>query len=808
MRATLRRFAVTTLSALALAAAPMGTGAAGAEPAQRPDSTAAETAQRPDSIAESAATDPASTGLRENTDQREFVSLAIDQVTPNAVTTSSEPFVTVSGTVNNVGDRPVHDVKVRLQGAPAITESGQLRSVLTADQESYDTVGEFTTVTEKLQVGQSSRFTLAMPLRSATTVSLGIKSPGVYPLLVNVNGIPEYGGQARLDDARFLLPVLGLPRDPSIRGADRPESAAIPPSITDPVAVTVMWPFADKPRLASGVPGSADEKVRLVDDELAESLSDGGRLEQLLGAVEFATGDSIDRDHKLADSMCLAVDPDLLITVSNMTRGYLVVDDPARPAGAAHDGTGQSAATEWLDRLRSLTSRMCTTAVPFAQVDLAALQKVDDPTLVERALSAPTGIVDSVLGITSRRGLTWPDAGVLSPEAAGLRGLGPTALLAANAVAEQTTRSTVPLAGSTVDRPLSAALFDVPAATALAAVGSTPQTPTYTPADARYDLSDDSPTARLQDALGAIAWPALTPSSSAPANADPRSLLVVPPQDWSVDGDEARAVLSTVSTLMRSGLANPRPLADLLDRPAPQPPVDLDYPAQAAKDGAPERVQTAAAAVAPEINALTETLVNDPQSTLTPRAYTAPLSEDLLRALSTSGRRDRDRSSATIAADVRVADVEAALTEIHASVTVLPPGGAYTLASEQSPLLLVARNDLPVGITVRLHIAAPPEMTVTDIGDQQLPPRGSRTLQVPAKVENAGKLVVDVALSTTNGRELGEPTSVSIRTNTYGKALAIITACAGALLLLLAGRRLWHRFRGQPDPADEGYEAR
>ncbi|MCZ4555901.1 glycoprotein [Rhodococcus maanshanensis] len=796
MRATLRRFAVTTLSALALAAAPMGAAVAAAAPTHGPDSGA-----------ESAATEPASSGVRSNTDEREFVGLTIDKVTPTAVTTSSEPLVTVTGSVSNVGDRPVHDVKVRLQAAPAVSESEQLRSMLTADQEAYDTVGEFTTVTEKLQVGQSSRFTLAMPLRSASSVSLGITEPGVYPLLVNVNGTPEYGGQARLDDARFLLPVLGLPRDPSIRGADRPDAAAVPPSITDPVAITLMWPFADKPRLASGIPGSSDEKVRLVDDDLADSLADGGRLEQLLAAAEFATGDSVDRDHKLANSMCLAVDPDLLITVSNMTRGYLVVDDPSDPNGPAHEGTGQTPATEWLERLRSLSSRLCTTAVPFAQVDLAALQKTDDPTLVERALSAPAGIVDGILGITSRRGLTWPDSGVLNPEAAGLRGLGPTALLADNAVAEETTRSTVPLAGTTADRPLSAALFDVPAATALAAVGATPQTPTYTPADVRYDLSDDSRTARLQDALGAIAWPALTPPPNATPNAD-HGLLVVPPQNWSVNGDEARTVLSTVSTLMRSGLANPRPLADLLDRPTAQSPVDLDYPAQAAKDGAPERVQTGAAAVAPEINALTETLVNDPQSALTPRGYTAPLSEDLLRALSTSGRRDRDRGAATAAAETRVSDVEKALTEIYASVTVLPPGGAYTLASEQSPLLLVARNDLPVGINVRLQISAPPEMTVTDIGDQQLPPRGSRTLQVPATVENVGKLVVDVALTTTNGRELGEPTSVSIRTNAYGKALAIITACAGALLLLLAGRRLWHRFRGQPDPADEGYEAR
>ncbi|WP_156517210.1 hypothetical protein, partial [Rhodococcus sp. EPR-279] len=59
---------------------------------------------------------------------------------------------------------------------------------------------------------------------------------------------------------------------------------------------------------------------------------------------------------------------------------------------------------------------------------------------------------------------------------------------------------------------------------------------------------------------------------------------------------------------------------------------------------------------------------------------------------------------------------------------------------------------------------------------------------------------------TLDGSRLGEVSTVSVRSNAYGQALAIITACAGALLLLLAGRRLWHRFRGQPDPADEGYE--
>jgi hypothetical protein len=32
--------------------------------------------------------------------------------------------------------------------------------------------------------------------------------------------------------------------------------------------------------------------------------------------------------------------------------------------------------------------------------------------------------------------------------------------------------------------------------------------------------------------------------------------------------------------------------------------------------------------------------------------------------------------------------------------------------------------------------------------------------------------------------------------------LFAITLSAAAVLVALAGRRLWHRFRGQPDPAD------
>ncbi|QCQ93029.1 DUF6049 family protein [Rhodococcus sp. SGAir0479] len=812
-----RRPGASILTALTLVLMLLGTVSVGA----LSFGTAAAAAQTTTSPAAGQTSTPTSTTRAPVTKSRtppEFLELRIDDVTPTAVTTTTEPDVTVTGTVTNVGDRPVTDIGVRLQRAVAVDSSEELRTSLDLDQGEFDTVGPFVQVAESLDEGEGRQFTLSLPLRSQTGWSLDITEPGVYPLLVNVNGSPAYGGQARLDDARFLLPVLGLPQaagsdDTAPQGTDSASATApVPPDTSDPLAVTMLWPLADEPQLAAGVPGSVTEKVRLADDDLAGSLSQGGRLDRLLAAAEFATGPEVDRDRKLADSMCLAVDPDLLITVSNMTRGYLVVDDPAQPGGPAREGSGRDAAAAWLDRLETLARGMCITAVPFAQVDLSALARVGDDSLTSSALLSPADIVDSILGVTSQRNITWPDAGVLDEGSARmLQGLGrTTTLLAANAV------ETPPGAGRKValdgTDAVDAALFDVSAAAALAAVGADPHTPSYVPERARYNLDRDSRTARLQDALGAVTWMSLQKrdDTSAANRASDRSMLIAPPQRWSADGDEAAAVLSTVSTLLRSGLATARPLGRVVEqRPTTAQPAELVYPQRAIVDGTPDSIEEGVQVQAPRIDEMKAALVDDPQVPLTPTRFMAPLREDLLRAMSLSGRRDENTATTTAAeqaAHVRVGNVAVAIDGMYRAVTILAPGGVYTLASEQSPLLLVARNDLPVAVDVRLQVDAPPEMHITDIGPQQLPPRGSRSLQVPAEVSDSRTMVVDLSLTTESGQSLGEQTSVTVRSNAYGQALAIITAGAGALLLFLAGRRLWHRFRGQPDRADEGYE--
>jgi hypothetical protein len=61
---------------------------------------------------------------------------------------------------------------------------------------------------------------------------------------------------------------------------------------------------------------------------------------------------------------------------------------------------------------------------------------------------------------------------------------------------------------------------------------------------------------------------------------------------------------------------------------------------------------------------------------------------------------------------------------------------------------------------------------------------------------------VDVTLRTPEGVQLGEAVRLSVHSNAYGKLLFAITLVGGAVLALLVGRRLYHRFRGQPDRAD------
>lgn len=729
-----------------------------------------------------------------------FVQVRIDQVTPQVVTTTSDSVVTVAGTVTNIGDRPVHDVMLRLEHAPAVSSSMGLRTNLDGDTDQYEAAADFTTVSPELQRGQKVKFSLSAPMRSTTKHSLGFDAPGVYPLLVNVNGTPDYGAPARLDNARFLLPVLGVPADPLNAPGDA-LTAVVAPDTSKPVPVTMIWPLADRPRLAPGVPGGTIP-VRLMDDDLAASLATGGRLDVLLSAAEFATSHDVDPDGAVGRSMCLAVDPDLLVTVNAMTAGYVVSDSTAGPAQEpgtpTHPGAGQAAAAAWLNRVRALAHRMCVAPLPYAQADLDAVQRIGDPGLSTTATSAAGDIVDQILGVVAVRGTTLIPDGSLSRRAVDLLSAnGNTVVVAPADSSVGDSNSPLPPTPDTAPRRLSPqvvlAPFDPAIGAAFAAAGTDPVAPAYLNSALSIRLRHDSDVARRQDALSSMLWRALQPKIS------PRPQVFLPPTNWNLRPDDAGAVMTTLATAIRSGLAVPRPLPMLIGE-ASTVPADhgTEQPPDADVRGRfTDTVITKITGEMTRLAGLTAALTTDARTGLTGVSYTAPLREDMLRAVSQADRPDTRNGLAQQRLDV----VAHALDDLFGAVTIVSPTGSYTLATEHSPLPLALHNGLAVPIRVRLHLDVPPGMTVTDPGEIELPP-GYLPMRVPIEVNFTQRVAIDATLHTPGGVPLGELVRLSVHSNAYGKVLFAITMSAAAVLVALAGRRLWHRFRGQPDPAD------
>jgi hypothetical protein len=709
-----------------------------------------------------------------------LLTIRLDNVTPDVVTTSSDPTVTVT----NVGNAPVRDVVARLEHGPAVTSSAGLRTSLHIGGQ-FEPIGDFRSVAGQLDRGQAASFTFTVPLRAAEEPSLGIEAPGIYPMLTTVDGTPEDGQPARLDEARFLLPVTGVPADPDTSTGNA-LADVVAPDTTKPIEMTMLWPLADKPRLAPGMPGGTTP-VRLMNDDLAVSLAAGGRLDSLLGAAEFATSPgAIDPAAGVDRALCLAVDPDLLVTINAMTAGYVVADAANGLGTESHPGTGQQAAVAWLDRLRGLARRMCVTATPYAQADLGALQRVGDARLGAAATSTAAEVVDRILGITSVRGATVLGDGPLTTPAVDLLDTqNPTVAVAAKPADND-------LAVRRLSDKVVLAPFDPAIGAALAGVGTDPAIPAYLDESEAAPVGHDSPVARRQDAVGAVLWRALQPS------VEPRTEILLPPLKWSPQPDDARAMLTALANAMRGGLAKPRPLAAVISESAATPPEETGF--QLPTDPEPgfddDVIDTVRGAVGRQW-ALTDALTTDARTGLTGMQYTAPLREDMLRALSLT----EPAASRNDIARQRLAVVKATIEDLFGAVTIVSPGDSYTLATERSALPLALRNDLSVPIRVRLEVRVPPGMTVTDIGEQEVPP-GYLPLRVPVEVRVTQRVAVDVTLRTPEGVQLGESVRLSVHSNAYGKLLFAITLAGGAVLALLVGRRLYHRFRGQPDRAD------
>lgn len=774
-----------------------------------------------------------------------FATLGLTEVTPTTVTGSTGKTVTVRGKVVNTAGRPISDVSVRLRRAGAVSASYQLRSRLTSPVNEYGVISRSRHVTDALGTGGSADFSIEVPIDGPG--GLGLTAAGVYPLLVEVTGNPRDVGTLSIAESRTMIPVLSLPGDPTrARSYVDPATGAegvpllgrdgsIAPNTSSPASFTMIWPLAASPQEAAGVLGGETGELRLISDSLGHSLLSDGRLGMALRALEElvgVTGDAASPPtgstdagpagrpaDPVRDAICLAVDPNLLVTVRQMADGYLVSNNPADPESATHDGQGATAAAAWFTRLKQVAGRMCVTALPFAQAGLDSLSAVGNDDLTDRALLRPYDTVDAMLGVKTVRGLTLPATGTLTDRARDLLSARdiPAAAVAATSLTPlgDDGPTSGAASGRYTDHGVTLQAYDPSVSAALGAAGLTPVVPAIMPNWQQPDLSDESAASRRQTAAAALAFPMLTAPAPTTGDAPPRhrlpttgrSSFVMPPTYWSPTVDDARVLRETAALMLSSGTARPVPLATVLDEvPAATARARLDVPGDVQADVAAGYPVTAhdAETIRQRLGAIDKmqsSLVGNSDTVATPAEYLAPLRNDLLRAVSSAST--TETTVVTQERNQRLTAVGKTLRSMQNGVSLLDPSGRYTLASERSPLLLVVRNTLALPIRVRLDIDAPSTLEIGDLGVFEIPAAGTRQLQIPTHATSSEPATVNISLVTASDVPLSAPIELSVYANAYGKGLFWITIGAAIVLILLTARRLWHRFRGKPDPADE-----
>jgi hypothetical protein len=737
--------------------------------------------------------------------------------------------VTVS--VTNGSDQTLSGLELRAQHAETVTEPDGVATSLLANQGEYPWVGPFQTLDATVRPGESLDITVRVPVGQSddwyrdntdgdvapvddvTLPGLGLTGAGVHPLLFNLNGSLGGADTSYLAGARTTLTVTD-DRPDDDEGAEDTEE-------TTP-GLTVLWPLSSASVAVAGQVGDAPDpsELYLPDETLAGELSEGGRLRGLLDTWRDAT-DGSDGDRVKA-STCLAIDPDLLETVDRMTDGYRVgtsvpspVEEPTRLRDRwnRHDddtpsesGTGADAASAWLSDLRDVVEDACVVPLPYANADINAVATGNDPWLAEEMTDRGVSVVEDVLDITPATGVQIPGSGYIEPAARSLMDGGDdsapsTAVIADATLTREATEEDIPGARSATgilpDSPVRTLQFPAALGAALAATGERPETASYSDTDSRRDLSADGAASRMAAAVGVL------DRELDAARTTTGQVLAVPPAAWSVDPQDATAFLDAVQAHFADGSAEPVSFGDALSAPAA--PVTLDDTTEnidpaPVDDGAARNV----AQVAGHLRNLTNIMEDVPNIALTRRIFTRPMFDDLLRAVSDTGRRFRaDAAAVRDRGSERTGRVTGLAYALRTSVSLLPPGNVFTRTSDSSPLIVVARNGLPLPVSVRVHYAGAPGVTLNTPGVQQIPAQGSVTLQMTSEIPTeAEQSDLTMYLSTPDDVRISDEVTIRLASvpGLNWRLVGIVAACLA--LIFVAARTLRKRRRavdGSPD---------
>ncbi|MEU0028660.1 DUF6049 family protein [Streptomyces sp. NPDC006335] len=692
----------------------------------------------------------------EAADDSGSVSVAIDTLSPSAPTEGDT--LTVSGTVTNTGKQAVSAAHVGLQVGPELNTRSSIDTV-TDDEDSLqgatgsEVGGKYVAKFAKLTPGVAQPFSISVPVDE-----LDLGDAGVYQFAVSVSGkTAAQSWDQQLGIQRTLLPWQSDEVDTKTK-------------------TTFLWPLISTVHMTAETGSNAQQTPVFLNDDLAEEISAGGRLDQML-----SLGENLD--------VTWVIDPDLLASVDAMTRSYRIQGDGDTTVPGSH----QALAKQWLARLQKAVEDKEVVALPFADPDLASLAHngtsvTGSLSHLDEATDVAATTVRTVLHVSPSTDFAWPVNGAVDPS---------IVKVATSAGADKVIARSDSLQET-------AGLSYTPTAARPIGGGTTAVV-----ADARLSTAFQGDLTKASSATLAVQR-FLAQSLALDLQTDKQRSVVVAPQRMPTAG-QADAMAEAITALQSGNWSQPQKLtAAAAAKPDPEAttkvPATSAYPASLRKQELPKWAFQQMASTQNKLDNF-KVILSDQSRVVT------PFGRAMNREMSTSWR-----GRATEASSFR-GDVEAYLDELTSQVSLIDKSETK-LSGRSATIPVTVQNNLVQGVEhlrLRLTSLSPNRLEIggSSYYEQRVEVSGghSQTVKFTTTANANGKASVIAQLYTEDGQPYGQPVRFDVKVTEFTATVMLVIG-GGVLLLVLAGFRMYTqrkraaaREAEQNGPDDEAGEA-
>ncbi|MFJ9004934.1 DUF6049 family protein [Streptomyces canus] len=661
------------------------------------------------------------------------VSVAVDTLSPSAPTDGDT--LTVSGTVTNNGKQAVTAAHVGLQVGPELNTRSSIDTV-TDDKDSLqgatgsEVGGKYVAKFAKLTPGVAEPFSISVPVDE-----LDLGDAGVYQFAVSLSGKTSAQPWDRtLGIQRTFLPWQSDEVDTKTK-------------------TTFLWPLISTVHMTAETGSNAQQTPVFLNDDLAEEISAGGRLDQML-----SLGENLD--------VTWVIDPDLLASVDAMTRSYRVQGE----GDTTTAGTHQALAKQWLARLQNAVEDKEVVALPFADPDLASLAHngtsvTGSLSHLDEATDVAATTVRTVLHVTPSTDFAWPVNGAVDPSivkvatsAGADKVIARSDSLQETAGLSYTPSSPRPIGGGT----------------------------TAVVADARLSTAFQGDLTRASSASLAVQR-FLAQSLALDLQTDNQRSIVVAPQRMPT-ASQADTMAEAITALQGGNWSQTQRLAAAAAaKPDPEAttkvPSASAYPSSLRKQELPKSAFQQIASTQNKLDNF-KVILSDQSRVVTPfgRAVNREMSTSWRgRAIEASGFRN---------------DVEAYLDELISQVSLIDKSETK-LSGRSATIPVTVQNNLVQGVEhlrLRLTSLSPNRLEIggSSYYEQPVEVSGghSQTVKFTTTANANGKASVIAQLYTEDGQPYGDAVKFDVKVTEFTATVMLVIG-GGVLLLVLAGFRMY-----------------